>query len=59
MKKRIVITLSTEIIWTAAGIGTGALLIGLACGEPITLSFAAFAYLMPLLLLILCCIETD
>lgn len=59
MKKRIAITLSKDMIRTAAGIGTGALLIGLACGEPITLSFTACAYLVPLLLLILCCIETD
>ena len=59
MKKRIAITLSTNMIWIAAGIGTGALLIGLACGETITLSFATFAYLVPLLLLILCCIEMD
>lgn len=57
--KRIAITLSKDMIWIVAGIGTGALLIGLACGEPITLSFAAFAYLVPLLLLILCSIETD
>lgn len=57
--KRIAITLSKDMIWTSAGMGTGTLLIGLACGEPITLSFAAFAYLVPLILLILCHIETD
>lgn len=59
MKKRIVITLPKDMMRTAAGIGTGALLTGLACGETITLLFAAVAYLVPLLLLILCCIETD